>query len=106
MANNVKIKFGLRQQATVQFGHKNRLIFKVRTSQEFTEGTYNAASTAREHRLRLFTKGGGVILWEVAAAVKLIAPQHKAAPFSGDMLHGGGPRCPVIGGGRAINFNA
>src|SRR6478672_6399050 len=105
MAYGVKIKFGFGQKTTVELSHQDGFIFKVRACEEFSKGTDNAASAAREHGVGLFAECRCVVLGEVAPTVELVAAQYEAAAFRRNVLHGGGPGRAMVRSRRAVNFN-
>src|SRR6185503_6071073 len=102
--DDVEVELAADDLRRIDVGHENRLVFGVRPGEEVAERIDDAAAAARDDRLRVVAEARAVVGGEVAAAVELIARQHEAASFDGDVPHRGDPGVARICRRRAVQL--
>src|SRR5262249_25013124 len=63
-------------------------------------------AAATKHRFRIVAVSGAIVGGEILAALEMIAGQHEAAAFHGDVAYRGEPRVAGIRGWSAVDLNA
>src|ERR1700730_1531910 len=92
VADDIEVVLAADDLPEINFRDEDCFAVGVGPSKEIAKGIDDATAAATDHGFRVVADVGGVVARKVAATLELIAREHEATPFDGDMADSCEPR--------------